>query len=112
MGKPSGLPIPGANVTDSPSEGLPAAKAHGVGQQEASLQAKLEQAEHCKKCGTKMRVVSNHLGVNAHCGKCRTHVPFSASPLSAPDPYMPGRGIGKETTVDLTDYNIAFENDL
>lgn len=64
----------------------------------------------CPKCGQKGRVVSNSLGVNVHCVKCKTHWPISSTPMVPVVPPTPPRGITKTVLVE-PNWDIALEND-
>ena len=68
-----------------------------------------EKARICDKCGNKEpRIVSNSLGVSAHC-PCGNKWAFTTRPMAPAIPMAPARGIGKQTLVE-PNWDMAFEN--
>ena len=60
----------------------------------------------CPDCGEKGRTVSNSLGVNVYCNKCKTHWPISAMPRARVVPPTMPRGLTKQTVVE-PDWSLA-----
>lgn len=58
-------------------------------------------AKYCPKCGEECRIVSNYLGVNAHCNKCKDFWAVSG-PLAPPSrvPISGPRPLYKQTSVE------------
>lgn len=91
-------------------KGLPTPKEPGQNE-EAVLQANMQAARNCPHCGREGRVVSNHLGINGHCGPCKIHWPISNSALRPEVPASTQRGISKQTSVE-PDWSTAFDRDI
>lgn len=102
--KPSGLPSPVGS-----EEGLP--PIHVEEENPVALDRLMSENKKCPKCGKAARVVSNRLGVNAHCGPCKTHWPLTNSPLKPESPSSIPRGFSKHTMVE-PDWNMAFDDDV
>jgi len=91
--------------------GLPAPKVTTDSIQESNLQANIEAARKCPKCGKPGRVVSNNCGVNVFCGPCQIHWPIAKSPLRPEIPGSVPRGLHKVTSVE-PDWSVAFDKDV
>lgn len=72
-----------------------------------SEESALDASRVCPKCGGETRIASNHLGVRAHCGKCKNSWAVSG-PRDAAIPQIPERGLSKRTLVE-PDWDRAFE---
>ena len=105
MPKPKGLPKPKSKL-----ESLPPVQ-EVDNSEESFLDANVAAARLCPKCNKPGRVVSNHLGVNAHCGPCKMHWPITNTPLRPESPSVIPRGFSKKTMVE-PDWNIAFDRDV
>ena len=71
----------------------------------------VRRASFCPRCGGEGRIVSNRLGVNAHCGPCGIHWPITNSPLQPDSPVTLPRELGKRTLVE-PDWNLAYDTDV
>jgi hypothetical protein len=94
-----------------PLAGLPAVKPTTNSLEEQRIQKLLDASRMCPKCNREGRVVSNYLGVNAHCGPCGIHWPVTNSPLHGETVGSTPRGLSKVTSVE-PDWNIAFDRDI
>ena len=63
---------------------------------------------HCPKCDRELRIVSNYLGVRAHCDSCRDFFPISSSARRVEPALNLPRGLHKRTLVE-PDWGKAFE---
>lgn len=86
---------------DAPT-GLPAVK-------EKKQEAAASRVTHCPKCNYKLRVVSNYLGVIAHCDPCKDFFPIASTPRRAEPVMNLPRGLHKRTLVE-PDWEKAFED--
>lgn len=59
--------------------------------------AALAKARDCPDCGQEGRVVSNHLGVTVHCGRCKASWPVSGPRAVYAQSVLPPRGLHKVT---------------
>jgi len=100
--KPTGLPKPKTGPESLPE--IPTTPLEAV----SKLDANVDKARLCPKCGREGRVVSNRLGVNVHCGPCKIHWPITNSPLRPETPSAVPRGFSKHTLVE-PDWNMAFD---
>jgi hypothetical protein len=64
---------------------------------------------HCHKCGSALRIVSNYLGVNAHCAKCKEVFPVASTAKRVEPVLSLPRGLRKRTMVE-PDWGKAFED--
>jgi hypothetical protein len=90
--------------------GLPIEKPAPDSQEEEDLASNIKRSRTCPTCGKNARIVSNYLGINAHCGTCRRHWPVANSALRPEVPSSLPRGLSKQTSVE-PDWNKAFEGD-
>lgn len=68
----------------------------------------LDRNRNCPQCGREARIVSNHLGIRAYCGPCKSGWPVGPN-RSLIQPLIPERGFRRETVVE-PDWNLATEN--
>ena len=68
----------------------------------------IDKVRNCPTCGSELRIVSNYLGVNGHCGPCKRHWPIAMSQMSPILPQTPVRGLHKQTHVE-PNWDLAFD---
>lgn len=102
--KLSGLPSVEEEPEEAPEElsGLP------VRDDDFREQTGTEKSQVCETCGSTPRIVSNHLGVQAHCGPCRTSWGVSSTARNPVVTPTPPRGLHRTVEVE-PDWNKAFE---
>ena len=88
-------------MSDSGPKGLPPLKV----QQDTSA---IKRVDDCQKCGNKLRVVSNYLGVHAHCDNCKDSFPVASTARRVEPALNLPRGLHKRTLVE-PDWGKAFE---
>jgi hypothetical protein len=62
----------------------------------------------CPKCGNSLRVVSNYLGVHAHCDNCKDFFPVASTARRVEPTLNLPRGLRRRTLVE-PDWGKAFE---
>lgn len=87
---------------DNAPKGLPAAK-------NRKRETAADKMTHCPKCNNELRVVSNYLGVMAHCDPCKDFFPISSTPRRVEPVMNLPRGLHKRTMVE-PDWGKAFED--
>ncbi len=68
----------------------------------------IDKLRRCPTCSSELRIVSNYLGVNGHCGPCKRHWPIAMTQMSPVVPQTPVRGLHKQTQVE-PNWDIAFD---
>lgn len=88
-------------MSDHEPKGLPPVKEEGA-------PSAVRQMTHCSKCGHELRIVSNYLGVRAHCDSCKEHFPVASTPRRVEPALNLPRGLHKRTLAE-PDWGKAFE---
>jgi phage FluMu protein Com len=91
-------------MADDEPKGLPP-----VQRQPPSPGSSATRPTHCAKCDYELRVVSNYLGVHAHCDRCKEIYPVSSSARRKEPVMNLPRGLRKVTLVE-PDWGKAIED--